>query len=693
MQTNRLAQEKSPYLLQHAHNPVDWYPWGDEAFERARKEDRPVFLSIGYSTCHWCHVMARESFEDPDVAKLLNEGFVCVKVDREERPDIDSVYMSICQMMSGSCGWPLTIIMTPDKKPFLATTYIPKRARFGQQGMMELIPEIRRLWTERRDEAAGLAEGIAATLKRRPEGPKGEEPDAETIKTAYEILAARFDEVNGGFGTAPKFPSPHNLLFLLRTWKRTGEARTLEMVERTLRAMKNGGIWDHVGWGFHRYSTDAGWFVPHFEKMLYDQAMLAIAYLEAFQATRREEYATTARQTLDYVLRDMMSDEGGFFSAEDAESEGEEGKFYLWSESELRDVLGNDEASLAVKVFGTAKHGNFSDEATSKLVGRNILHMNATVAEVAAVLKTDEKALEKRLEAIQKKLYGARSLRVRPQRDEKVLTDWNGLMIAAMARAARVLDEDTYGKAASKAANFILRRMRNDTRLLHRYRDGDVAHSGSLEDYAFLVWGLLELFELHFETPFLKAAVELNEAMLSHFWDPERGGLFFSPDDGEKLLVRQKDVYDGAMPSGNSVAACNLMRLSRMTGDVKLEEHARELMRAFSAEIASFPAAHTHLLQALDMAIGPSRELVISGEGNAPDTGALLNAIRSGYFPNVVVLLRRTGEKGNELAEIAPFVKEMRPMDGKASAYVCTRCSCKQPVTDVHAMLELLGNE
>ena len=416
MHPNRLGKEKSPYLLQHAHNPVDWYPWGEEAFERASKEERPVFLSIGYSTCHWCHVMAHESFEDPEVARLLNESFVCVKVDREERPDIDNIYMSICQMMTGNCGWPLTIIMTPERKPFLAATYIPKRSSPGQPGMLELIPNITKIWKERREEVSGLADGIQAALRRKPEGPKASVPGEEALTNAFELLSARFDEVHGGFGAAPKFPAPHNLLFLLRFWNRTGDARALEMVERTLQAMGRGGIRDHVGYGFHRYSTDGEWLVPHFEKMLCDQAMLAYVCTELYQATRKEEYAETARETLDYVLRDMTHPEGGFFSAEDADSEGAEGRFYLWTEPELEAALGSEDAALAIRVFGVTKTGNFCDEAEGKRTGLNILHMNATAREIASVLHIEPEEFDKRLKSIRGKLFEAREKRVHPAR-------------------------------------------------------------------------------------------------------------------------------------------------------------------------------------------------------------------------------------------------------------------------------------
>jgi uncharacterized protein YyaL (SSP411 family) len=691
MHTNRLVKEKSPYLLQHAGNPVDWFPWGEEAFDKARKDDKPVFLSIGYSTCHWCHVMAHESFEDAEVARLLNESFVCVKVDREERPDIDGIYMSVCQMMSGNCGWPLTIIMTPDRQPFMAATYIPKEERYGQPGMLELVPGIAKAWKERRDQLTGIAEGIQAALRRRPENEAGREPDLETLNTAYDLLSARFDESHGGFGGAPKFPTPHNLLFLLRHWKRTGESRALEMVERTLGAMRRGGIWDHVGGGFHRYSTDDEWFVPHFEKMLYDQALLALAYAGAFQATNKPEYAGTARDILDYVLRDMRSEEGAFFSAEDADSEGQEGRFYLWTDDELEKALGAEDAALVTRVFGASKDGNFHDEAHGKRSGQNILHLKAELGDIAGVLKMEEPALAKRVEAIRRKLFDVREKRVRPQRDDKVLTDWNGLMIAALARCAVALGEDRYGKAARKAAGFILHKMRKDGRLLHRFREGDASFSGNLEDYAFLVWGLRELYSWDFDPDHLKAALELNSVMLEHFWDGEQGGLFFTPDDGEQLLTRQKEIYDGAIPSGNSVAAQNLLRLGLMTGEPKLTEKAHRLMKAFSAEIDSFPAAHTHLMMALDLAIGPSCEVVIAGEAGKEDTDALLGAARSRLWPNKVIMLKLSGEKGEALAELAPFTKDMKMVDGKATAYVCAGGSCKQPVTDPETMMEQLG--
>ncbi|MFH1125034.1 MAG: thioredoxin domain-containing protein, partial [Pseudomonadota bacterium] len=434
--SNRLIHEKSPYLLQHAHNPVNWLPWGHEAFEKAHRENKPIFLSIGYSTCHWCHVMEKESFEDPEVAGLLNETFVSIKVDREERPDLDHVYMTACQMLTGSGGWPLTIVMTPDKRPFFAATYIPKGSRFGRTGMMELIPRLRDTWRTRRDEVLASAESITQSLQGLEKESQGGDLDRSVLDRAYEELSKRFDKTYGGFSNAPKFPTPHNFFFMLRFWKRTGNSEALKMVEKTLQKIRWGGIYDQVGFGFHRYSTDREWLVPHFEKMLYDQAMLALAYLETYQAAGEGVYGDTAREIFEYVLRDMTSPEGAFYSAEDADSEGEEGKFYVWTREELRQILGEEEADLIAKVFHVEKSGNFREEATGENTGANILYLGRPISEIAADLGMPRPDLEKAMESARKKLFEARKKRVHPHKDDKVLTDWNGLMIAAFARGA-----------------------------------------------------------------------------------------------------------------------------------------------------------------------------------------------------------------------------------------------------------------
>jgi len=689
---NHLINETSPYLRQHAHNPVDWYPWGPEAFERAQRENKPIFLSIGYSTCHWCHVMAHESFEHPEVARLMNEAFVSIKVDREERPDIDNVYMSACQVMTGSGGWPLSIIITPDKKPFFAATYIPREGRFGLIGMMELIPHIRELWATRRSEALSLSNEIATVLQQTSQDTTGEKLDEATLEFTYEQLAKRFDGQYAGFSGAPKFPTPHNLLFLLRYWKRGGNKAALDMVEKTLQTMRRGGIYDHVGFGFHRYSTDSQWLVPHFEKMLYDQAMLAMAYTEAYQATGKEDYGKTAREIFTYVLRDMTALEGGFCSAEDADSEGEEGKFYLWTQEEVRQALGNEEANFVAKVFNIEKDGNFAEQATGRRSGVNILHLRKTLGELASDLNLSQQDLQAHLELIRQKLFAYREKRVHPMKDDKILTDWNGLMVAALAKGAQAFDEPEYAEAACRAADFILGDMRKpDGRLLHRYRDGQAGVEANLDDYAFLVWGLIELYEAIFDASHLEVALELTSDMVRHFWDEDGGGLYLTPDDGESLFVRKKEIYDGAIPSGNAVAMLNLLRLGRMTATSGLEEKAARIGSAFSGSVNQSPSAHTQLMVALDFGIGPCYEVVIAGNAQAEDTKAMVKALRTRFLPNKVVLLNPDERESPEIAKLAEFTKNQSSIEGKATAYVCLNYNCKLPTTDIGKMLELLN--
>jgi uncharacterized protein YyaL (SSP411 family) len=692
---NKLISEKSPYLLQHAQNPVDWYPWGADAFDRAHHENKPIFLSIGYSTCHWCHVMEKESFEDPEVARLLNETFVCIKVDREERPDIDNTYMTVCQMMSGSGGWPLTIIMTPDKKPFFATTYIPKETRFGRIGMKEIVPSIKALWEKRRDELLTSADQIAAALEQiqgetRPS--LGAELGESTITQAYDQLARSFDTQNGGFGTAPKFPTPHNLMFLLRYWKCFNDERALGMVEKTLQAMRLGGIYDHVGFGFHRYSTDSRWFLPHFEKMLYDQALLAMAYIEAYQATGgKEVYGQTAREIFSYVLRDMMHPEGGFYSAEDADSEGEEGKFYLWTLADLKSVLSPQEATLLAQVFTVKEKGNFQEEATAKETGKNILFLHKTLTAIATDLAIPPVELFQRFETARTQLFDARTNRVHPHKDDKILADWNGLMIAALAKGAQAFDEPLYADAARRAADFIVATMADAKgRLYHRYRDGEAAIGAFLDDYAFLTWGLIELYETTFESSYLQRALDLNAVMLAHFWDAEGGGFYFTADDVDRVLVRGKEIYDGAVPAGNSVALLNLLRLARLTGRQEYEEKAAALSRAFADTVTQSPGAHTQLLIALDFARGPSYEVVIVGDPRAEDTQTMMRALRKVFVPSKVVIFRPIDDEAPAITRLAEFTKDLTPLDNKATAYVCKGFRCELPTTDVHQMLALL---
>jgi uncharacterized protein YyaL (SSP411 family) len=692
---NRLIREKSPYLLQHAYNPVDWYPWGEEAFEKAKREDKPIFLSIGYSTCHWCHVMEKESFEDPEVAKLINEVFVPIKVDREERPDIDNVYMKVCQLISqGGCGWPLNVILTPDGKPFFVATYIPKENRFGRIGMLDLIPRIKEFWETRRKDILDSAVQITSVLEKISQGTEsfgGEDLDASTLNLAYEQLARNFDSTYGGFSQAPKFPTPHNLLFLLRYWKRSGDSRALWMVEKTLQAMRLGGIYDHVGFGFHRYSTDSKWLVPHFEKMLYDQALIAMAYTEAYQATGRLEYGETASEIFTYVLRDMTSPEGGFYSAEDADSEGEEGKFYLWTEEEIRELL-EEESELIIKIFNVEKEGNFSEEASGRRTGRNILYLRKPLADISASLNIPFEELKARVECAREKLFSYREKRIHPGKDDKILTDWNGLMIAALAKGGMVFDEPKYLEAARRAVDFILNRLTTpDGRLLHRYREGEAALVATLDDYAFFIWGLIELYEATFDIGYLKIALRLNDDMIKHYWDEKNGGFYLTPDDGEALIVRPKEIYDGAIPSGNSVAMLNLLKLAKITANPDFERKAIGIVRAFSRIVKQLPLAHTQLMIALDFALGPSYEVVVVGKPGSEDTNKMLKSLHRPFVPNKVVVFCSTEKGYPGIEEIAEFAKNYSALNGKATAYVCINYECGLPTTDVDKMLEMLG--
>ncbi|HPL62519.1 MAG TPA: thioredoxin domain-containing protein [Syntrophales bacterium] len=689
---NRLAREKSPYLLQHADNPVDWYPWGDEAFAAARRCGKPVFLSIGYSTCHWCHVMARESFEDPKTASLINGAFIPVKVDREERPDIDRVYMTVCQMMTGSGGWPLTIIMTPEKEPFFAATYIPKQSRFGQTGLEDLIPKIRRMWEERREELVQSAARFGDLLRRESAPARGEMPGEELVRSAYEDLRMRFDRQYGGFGGAPKFPTPHHLTFLLRYWKRSHQQHALAMVEKTLLEMRLGGIYDHVGFGFHRYSTDERWLLPHFEKMLYDQALLAIAYLEAFQATGSRIYGKTAEEIFTFVLRELQSPEGGFYSAQDADSEGKEGKFYFWTVDEISRALGGEEAGFISSLFDVQPGGNFREGMDGRKTGANILHLSKSPEQIADEAGAGTDVIEMRVASALNALYEFRSKRVHPGTDNKILTDWNGLMIAALARGAGVLNRPDCLAAAEKAADFLLEKlMTGDGRLLHRYRDGEAAVTGILDDYAFLIWGLLELYESSFEVRRLERALELTGTVIRHFWDGADGGFFLTADDAETLILRKKEFFDGALPSGNSVSMLNLLRLSRMTGDPEHEAMAVRIGRAFSGEIESMPSGFTQFISAIDFLLGPSYEIVVAGRIEDRETREMLNTLHRRFVPNKVILLRPDEPVNPPITRIAEFTGDLAALEGKPTAYICSNHTCREPATDIRRMLELLA--
>ncbi len=683
---NRLRGAGSPYLLQHAGNPVDWYPWGREAFEAAARLDRPVFLSIGYSSCHWCHVMEKESFEDEETARILNGNYIAVKVDREERPDIDNIYMRVCQAMTGSGGWPLTIIMAPDQRPFFAGTYFPRNARFGRPGLIELLTHIAGLWGGDRDQLLGIGERIAASLsaERFPDG--GEHLDSAVLDEAYRDLVERYDMRCGGFGAAPKFPSPHTLVFLLRMWKRRGDAGALRMVEETLHTMRRGGIHDHLGGGFHRYSTDERWLVPHFEKMLYDQALLAVAYAEAFQVTRNAAYADAVRDIFTYVLSRMRSDDGVFYTAEDADSEGIEGKYYTWKRDEVTEVLGAERGDLFSSFYGVTDTGNVE--------GRSVLYEASSEESLAAERGIDMLVLRNTLREGRRALLAVREKRVPPFRDDKVLTDWNGLMVAALAVGSRSLGESVYADAARRAADVLLRVMRDrNGRLLHRYRRGEAAIPGYLDDYAFLAWGLLELYETTFAVRYLEAAQGLAKGMIDLFGDPDRGGFYFAGRDGERLIARTKEIYDGAIPSGNSVAALVLLRLARLTGDAEFERRAEGIMRYSAPVVKGAPAGFTALLAALDFALGPTREIVIAGNAARDDTRQMLAVLWGRFMPHTVILLTGEGPDRRALERIVPSIREMEAVGGRATAYVCEDFQCGLPVTGAAGLASLMEHE
>ncbi len=687
---NRLAGETSLYLRQHAGNPVDWFPWSEEAFAEAVRLDRPVFLSIGYSSCHWCHVMERESFEDAAVAARLNADFIAVKVDREERPDLDHYYMAVCQAMTGSGGWPLTVFLTPDRKPFFAGTYFPKTGGRGRIGLLELLPRIAGIWKTRRDDVLASAAEIALAPEAE-ETPNRAGPalEAGLLDLAFRSLADAFDPENGGFGPAPKFPVPHRLLFLLRYGRRTGDRSALDMVEKTLEAMRLGGIFDQIGLGFHRYSTDERWIVPHFEKMLYDQALLAMAYTEAFQATGRAFHRTVAEEIFTYVLRDLTGGDGAFMASEDADAAGEEGSFYLWTEAELRRALSPEDADLAVRIFQVGREGH-GPEGKEDGAGRSVLTLAGRPDVLAAEMGLSESDFDARLNAIREALRAAREKRPKPARDPKVLADWNGLMIAALSRAARAFDRPDYLMAASRAAGRILEALvLTDGSFLRCLVDGEAKIPAFLDDHAFLAWGLLELYEAGFELLYLEASLALVRRAIAHFWDERGGGFFFAPDTAAaEIPIRNKEFYDGAVPSGNAVMMDILLRLARMTGDPALEEKAVRTGGAFAATIGRMPSAFTYWMTALERATGQSQEIVVVGIPGKKDAEDLLRVIAGSYLPNAVVLFKREGDAA--LERLAPFVKDMTMVEGSAAAYVCSNFSCQRPVTSPDALRALL---
>ena len=674
---NRLIFENSPYLLQHARNPIDWYPWGMDAFKKAQELDRPIFLSIGYTTCHWCHVMEHESFEDQAVADLMNQDYICIKVDREERPDVDNVYMSVTQMMTGRGGWPMTVIMSPQKVPFFAGTYFPKSS------MLQLLPHFARVWKEERNKAQEVGQAIIKSLGELQIGQAGGDMNATYLDACYEALKKSYDSQFGGFGQQPKFPTCHTLSFLLRYHQRTGASDALEMVENTLRNIRLGGIYDQVGYGIHRYSTDEKWLVPHFEKMLYDQALFTIANLEAYLVTKNDFYLHSCQDTLDYVIRELTSKEGGFYSAEDADTEGEEGKFYLWSMDEIISALGKENALIYAEKFQFQKKGNYLDETSHELTGKNIPHLSAETTVLTEVDPRDEK--------FRMLLFDSREERTHPQLDDKILTDWNGLMISAFARCARAFNNDTYLNTARKAADFCISNLRGlDGKLLKRWRNGNAGLPAHLEDYAFLTQGLIDLYEASFESKYLIHAVELTNLTIDLFEDEDNGGFYLTSDDGEKLLVRPKEIYDGAIPSGNSVMAMNLVRLSQMTANSTYKEKMFSLFSAFSGFLQKNPQGAEVLLQALDFTLGDPLELVVVGDPYNQETQDLLLEINQKFLPSKILLFKNISAKDQELMDLIPFLKNQKLVEGKPAVYACRNQTCDKPRTSPEELAAFL---
>jgi uncharacterized protein YyaL (SSP411 family) len=704
---NRLAQQKSPYLLQHADNPVDWFPWGEEAFAKARGENKPIFLSIGYSTCHWCHVMAHESFESAEVAEVMNREFVNIKVDREERPDVDRVYMTFVQATTGGGGWPMSVWLTPDLKPFVGGTYFPPEDRYGQPGFTKVLERIAAAWKQDHEKISKQGTNIIAALEQAASGPaaEGAKLGEPTLKAAYQQIARSYDAHEGGFGVAPKFPRPVTLNFLARMYAREPKSdsgkHALEMNLFTLRKMAAGGMHDHLGGGFHRYSVDSYWHVPHFEKMLYDQAQLGVAYLEAFQITREPLFEEIARDTLDYVRRDMTAKEGGFFSAEDADSEipgsperkKREGAFYVWAKEELDAALGSA-AEIFNFHYGVKPPGNVSPggDPHGEFTGKNILIELQTVADTARHFKKEEAEIRVTLAKAREKLLGLRAKRPHPHLDDKIITAWNGLMISAFARGAQILNEPAYLEAATRAASFVRTQLYDEARkvLVRNYREGRSEVEGFADDYAFVIQGLLDLYEASFDISWVRFAVELQETQDRLFFDEERGGYFSGTGKDASILLRMKEDNDSAEPAASSVAALNLLRLAQIRNDEGFYKRGQKTIEAFAPQIGHFASAMPQLLVALDLTLSNPRQIVIAGKRDAAETRALASEVHRHFIPNKVLLLADEGEGQKYLEEKLEAVRGMKLVEGKPAAYVCENFTCKAPVTDPHALAELL---
>jgi uncharacterized protein YyaL (SSP411 family) len=683
-QYNRLIFEKSPYLLQHAENPVDWHPWGEEAFALARREDKPVLVSIGYSTCHWCHVMEHESFENEEVAAVLNRLFVPIKVDREERPDVDNTYMSACQIFSGGGGWPLNVFITPDKQPFYAATYMPREARGDMAGIIDILERIGNTWQSNRqqllDSGQRLTESLMKLEKEATGTTEGQQLGEEPLRETYSHFFNTFDKDRGGFGEAPKFPIPHNLSLLLRIGQRLGLENAQTMAMRTLQNIRLSGTYDHIGFGVHRYAVDAHWRVPHFEKMLYDQALLTMAAADAYQASRDPFFSTMVDEISEYVLRDLTDEQGGFYSGEDADSEGAEGTFYLWTPQQVEEVLGHEHGTIFSHCYEVSEQGNFE--------GKNIVRLEMDVNQWAAWFGIEPERLGEVLALGRQMLFAAREKRIRPHRDDKVLTAWNGLMIAALARAATVLDKEEYLSAACASADFVLNNMRRDDgRLLRRFRQGEAAVPGFLEDYAFFCWGLIELYQAGFDSRYLAMALELTADMERLFGDGQ-GNLFDSAEDAETVLTRGRTIIDGAVPSGNSAAAWNLLRLASLTGDLAMAQRGEAVIKTSLAQAARVPTGTSLLYCALDFALGPKDVVVLANGENGTATDKMLKALRERFLPRTLVLC--ADAEDTQLNEITPLLQGKEALDGQTTAFLCRGETCQAPVTSVDALIDLL---
>jgi len=679
---NRLVNETSPYLLQHAQNPVDWYPWGDEAFDRAAREDRPILLSIGYSACHWCHVMAHESFENEEIAGIMNRSFVNIKVDREERPDLDAIYMEAVQSMTGGGGWPLTVFLTPDRRPFYGGTYFPPEDRQGMPGFPRVLETVLQAYRTRKGQVESAANDVVAHLSRSQEAIRSIEPlTSDALRLACSQLVSQFDRENGGLGAAPKFPQPMILEFLLRCHDRTGDGEALRMAELTLDRMAKGGIYDQLGGGFHRYSVDARWLVPHFEKMLYDNALLARLYLHAYQVTGKELYRQVVEKTLDYVLREMTGPEGGFYSSQDADSEGVEGKYYVWTIDEIRQALAEEDARLAIKLFSVSEGGNFE--------GANILSRVADIGEVASELGLTESQAGAALARVRSRLLHARSQRPAPGRDTKVLTDWNSLMLSALAEAAGVLERDDYLQAAIANAAFLTDGLEDGGNLAHSRSNGRGEIRGYLLDHALLAEALLSLYEVTFDERWLRSARELGAAMVGQFWDESRGTFYDTGPRHESLIIRPRSIFDNALPSGPSAAATVLLRLARLTDDGEYERIAAAAVRSVRDLMARYPAGLGNWLCALDLYLSKPERIAVIGAPRDPGTRALLRAINRRYLPHRVLAGRSPG--GNGQAVDVPLLEGRDLIDGRPAAYMCEGYVCRAPATDPAELEDLLA--